>query len=185
MRGGRPGRGGPGDADAAPVAAAAERGPSVLRGSAPLIDGSTLRLARLRGDVVLVVNTASRCGFTPQFEGLEALYRDTRDRGLTVVGFPSNDFRQELARDARHRRLLQAQLRGQLPHGGEDARRGGASAPAVRGDRRTAGARGGAAVWNFTKYLLDREGRLVARFDSSVEPDDPQLRRSIDRLLDE
>lgn len=168
-----------------PVAATAQRGPSVLRGTAPLIDGSTLRLARLRGDVVLVVNTASRCGFTPQFEGLESLHRDTRDRGLTVVGFPSNDFRQELARDAEIAAFCRLNYGVSFPMAGRTHVVGARAHPLFAAIAARPGPAGEPPSWNFTKYLLDREGRLAARFDASVEPDDPQLRRSIDRLLDE
>ncbi len=93
---------GSGDEAAAPVAPAApaavpERGPVVLGGRAERIDGTVERLERYRGRVVLVVNTASRCGFTPQFEALQALYAEHRDRGFVILGFPSNDFKQQLA----------------------------------------------------------------------------------------
>ena len=171
--------------DAPALAAPTDRGPSVLRGRAQLIDGTTLRLASLRGHVVLVVNTASRCGFTPQFEGLESLYTATRDRGLVVVGFPSNDFNQELARDADIASFCKLNYGVSFPMAGRTHVLGAKAHPLFAAIAARPAAAGEPPSWNFTKYLLDREGRLVERFDSAVEPDDPALRRSVDRLLDE
>jgi glutathione peroxidase len=161
----------------------AERGPAVLRGAARLIDGDTLSLAGLRGSVVLVVNTASRCGYTPQFEGLEELNRAGRERGLRVIGFPSDDFGQELDEDAEVGAFCRLNYGVSFPMAGRTHVLGSQAHPLFAAIAARPGAAGEPPSWNFTKYLLDREGRLVARFDPSVEPGDPALRRSIDRRL--
>lgn len=162
-----------------------ERGQAVLRGAARLIDGDTLALAGLRGSVVLVVNTASRCGYTPQFEGLEELNRAGRERGLRVIGFPSDDFGQELDEDAEVGSFCRLNYGVSFPMAGRTHVLGPRAHPLFAAIAARPGAAGEPPSWNFTKYLLDREGRLVARFDPSVEPGDPALRRSIDRLLEE
>jgi glutathione peroxidase len=161
------------------------RGPSVLRTPIRLLDGTTLRPAALRGRVVLVVNTASRCGYTPQFEGLEALHRSKRADGLTVVGFPSDDFRQELRSGEEIAAFCELNYGVSFPMAEEGAVTGARAQPLFARIAARPGPAGEEPAWNFTKYLLDREGRLVARFGSSVEPDHPSLVAAVDRLLDE
>lgn len=172
------------DADQ-PLAASGDRGPSVLRGRVALIDGTELALPSLRGSVVLVVNTASRCGFTPQFEGLEALYTARRSAGLLVVGFPSNDFRQELSEDGEIARFCTLNYGVSFPMARRSHVTGPASGPLFAAIAERPAPAGEPPSWNFTKYLLDRSGRLVARYPSSVEPGDPGLRATVDRLLEE
>ena len=162
-----------------------DRGASVLTTPVRLIDGSVLRPAALRGRVVLAVNTASRCGFTPQFEGLEALYDAKRARGLTVVGFPSNDFLQELESGEEIAEFCELNYGVSFPIAVKGRVTGPDAQPLFARIAASPGPAGEAPGWNFTKYLLDRDGRLVGRFDSSVEPDDPALVAAVDRLLDE
>ena len=183
------------DAGAAPAASAAAtgpvlpgdraRGPSLLTSPITLIDGSALRPEALRGRVVLVVNTASRCGFTPQFEGLEALYDAKEAQGFSIVGFPSNDFRQELASGEEIKDFCELNYGVSFPMAAKGRVTGSDAQPLFARIAARPGPAGDEPGWNFTKYLLDREGRLVARFDSSVEPDDPALVAAVDRLLDE
>ena len=165
--------------------APARRGPDLLRGSVRRIDGTPLPLARLRGRVVLVVNTASRCGYTPQFEGLERLYRARRADGLTVVGFPSNDFRQELGDDRRVSSFCRLNYGVTFPMTTRSHVTGAAANPLFAAIGRRPAPEGAPPAWNFTKYLLDRSGRLVARYDPGVEPGDPALRAAIDGLIAE
>jgi glutathione peroxidase len=167
------------------AAPAGGRGPSVLRTPIRLLDGSTLRPAALRGRVVLAVNTASRCGYTPQFEGLEALHRAKRADGLTVVGFPSDDFRQELGSGEEIAAFCELNYGVSFPMAEEGPVTGARAQPLFARIAARPGPAGEEPAWNFTKYLLDREGRLVARFGSSVEPDDPSLVAAVDRLLSE
>ena len=176
----------PVSAGTAPVLPGARaRGASLLTAPITLIDGTALRPAALRGRVVLVVNTASRCGFTPQFEGLEALYDAKRARGLTVVGFPSNDFRQELESGEEIAEFCELNYGVSFPIAAKGRVTGGDAQPLFARIAARPGPAGEEPGWNFTKYLLDRQGRLVARYDSSVEPDDPALVAAVDRLLDE
>lgn len=175
----------PATSTASPLPEGSARGAPVVRGPIELLTGGTLPAARLRGRVVLVVNTASKCGFTPQFEGLEALDEERGDEGLTVVGFPSDDFRQELDDAAEIAAFCELNYGVGFPM----AAPGRVTAPRAQPVFAAIAARGGPAGaepdWNFTKYLLDRRGRLVARFASSVEPDDPAITGAIDRLLAE
>jgi glutathione peroxidase len=150
-----------------------------------LIDGTPLRLASLRGKVVLAVNTASRCGFTPQFEGLESLYRARRADGLVIVGFPSNDFRQELEGDGSIARFCTLNYGVTFPMTARSHVTGAAANPLFAAIAARPGPAGEPPSWNFTKYLLDRSGRLVARYDSGVEPGDPSLGAAIDGLVAE
>ena len=145
------------------------------------LDGKQIRLSEQTGRPVLVVNTASLCGYTPQYSGLETLWTRYRDRGLLVIGVPSNDFG------------------GQEPGGASDihgtAHRHGVTFPltekvAVKGDaahpfyRWAAVQRPGETPrWNFHKYLIDRQGRLVANFPSAVEPLDARVTARIEQLL--
>ena len=169
----------------AAVAPPSGRGPSVLRGSVALIDGTSLRLPSLQGSVVLAVNTASRCGYTPQFEGLESLYASQRAAGLTIVGFPSNDFNQELAGDGEIKEFCTLNYGVSFPMAARSRVTGPKANPLFAAIAARPAPAGEEPSWNFTKYLIDRSGRLVARYPSSVEPDDPELRAAVDRLLAE
>lgn len=133
-----------------------------------------------KGQVLLVVNTASRCGFTPQYEGLEALYKRYRNRGLVVLGFPSNDFAQEpgseqdIARFCRLTYDVAFPMFEKIQVSGEQAH------PFYQ---KLAAQGGGYPGWNFYKYLVNRDGQVTAQFPSQVRPDDARLIEAIEALL--
>ena len=130
------------------------------------------------GKVILVVNTASECGYTPQYEGLEALYRRYKARGLVVLGFPSNDFGgQEPGSNREIAAFCVNQYAIDFPMFAKTALKDNALY------RDLAKASGAAPRWNFHKYLVDRGGRTVQSFDTRVEPGDPKLVAAIERLL--
>lgn len=137
-------------------------------------------LCQYAGKVLLVVNTASRCGFTPQYEGLEALYGKYADRGLVVMGFPSDDFRQEAPTRAEIAAVCFDTYGVRFPMFVESSVSGPGANPLHAALARATGAE---PQWNFHKYLVDRQGRPVASFDSRVRPDDPKLVAAIEAAL--
>ena len=145
----------------------------------PSIDGGTLDLADFRGGPVLLVNTASRCGFTPQFDGLQALWERYRERGLTVVGAPSKSFNQELDTDAAVKEFCEVNFSLDFPMTGLVTVTGPEAHPFYL----WAAEAGYVPDWNFHKLLLDGEGRIVAEFGTRTEPDDPALVAAIEELL--
>ena len=161
----------------------ADPGPSLLTGTVRSIEGEPVPLRRFLGGPVLVVNTASRCGFTPQFEGLEALYRERRAQGLTIVGFPSGDFRQELAANGEIEDFCRLRYGVSFPLMAESAVTGRRANRLFRAIAAQPGPAGEEPSWNFTKYLLDDRGRLVARFAPSVEPGDARVAAAIEQVL--
>lgn len=147
----------------------------------PLASDRTESLCeRYAGKVLLVVNTASRCGFTPQYEGLEALYDRYRERGLVVLGFPSNDFAQEPGSEKDIQNFCRLNHGVRFPMYEKIAVSGPDAHPFYR---RLAARGAGYPEWNFNKYLLDRKGVVVARFPSRTRPDDPELIAAIEKLL--
>jgi len=140
-------------------------------------------LCEYAGKVVLVVNTASQCGYTPQYEGLEALYRKYRGRGLVVLGFPSNDFGgQEPGSNREIAAFCVNQYAIEFPMFGKSSVRGAQANPLFTELARASGA---TPRWNFHKYLVDRSGSKVASFDTKVAPGDPKLVAAIETLLGE
>jgi len=140
-------------------------------------------LCEYAGKVVLAVNTASECGYTPQYEGLEALYRTYRGRGLVVLGFPSNDFGgQEPGSNKEIAAFCVNQYAIDFPMFAKSAVSGAAANPLFAELARATGA---APRWNFHKYLVARDGRRVQSFDTRVAPEDPALAAAIERLLAE
>ncbi len=146
-----------------------------------LVSGKPQSLCEYAGKVVLVVNTASQCGYTPQYEGLEALYKRYRARGLVVVGFPSNDFGgQEPGSNQEVAQFCQLNYGVSFPMFEKTVVAG----PQANAFYATLAQRGGGAPhWNFHKYLIDRAGNRVVGFDSNVAPADGRLAREIERLL--
>ena len=135
----------------------------------------------MQGKVVLVVNTASKCGYTYQYEGLEKLYERYRERGLVVAGFPSNDFAgQEPGTEQQIRKFCRLTYGVEFPMFEKVHVRGRAADPFYKYLARETGK---TPRWNFHKYLLDRNGRVVASFPSNVEPDDRRLVSMIEDLL--
>jgi glutathione peroxidase len=135
-------------------------------------------LCEYAGKVLLVVNTASECGYTPQYEGLEALYRKYKSRGLVVLGFPSNDFgAQEPGANKEIAAFCINQYAIDFPMFAKSELRKNALFADL------ANATGQAPRWNFHKYLVDRSGARVQSFDTRVAPDDPKLVGAIERLL--
>lgn len=135
---------------------------------------------RYKGKVLLVVNTASRCGFTPQYDGLETLYQRYRDRGLVVLGFPSNDFAQESGTEQDIQNFCRLNYGVRFPMYEKIKVSGPEAHPFYR---QLAAGGAGYPEWNFNKYLVDRQGAVVARFPSQVRPDDPGLVAAIEKLL--
>ncbi len=162
-----------------PAAAAC---PSLLDRSMDTILEKPQSLCEYAGKVVLVVNTASQCGYTPQYEGLEALYRKYKARGLVVLGFPSNDFGgQEPGSNKEIASFCVNQYAVEFPLFAKTVVRGAQANPLFAELARASGAE---PRWNFHKYLVDRGGRQVMSFDTKVAPGDPKLVTAIEKLLD-
>jgi len=131
------------------------------------------------GRPLLIVNTASHCGFTPQFKGLEALHQKYKARGLVVVGFPSDDFDQEANDEAETADICYVNYGVTFTMLSPSPVTGRAANPVFR----ELGRRSGEPGWNFNKYLVSSDGEIVQRFDSRVRPDAPELQQAIEQLL--
>jgi glutathione peroxidase len=155
--------------------------PALLDKTFPSIDERPRSLCEFQDKVLLVVNTASQCGYTPQYEGLEALYRKYRDQGFVVLGFPSNDFGgQEPGSNNEIASFCVNQYAVDFPMFAKSSVRG-AQANALFAE--LARSTGRAPQWNFHKYLVDRSGKEVRSFDTRVAPEDPRLVGAINDLL--
>lgn len=144
------------------------------------IDGGDYTLSDWRGQPVLVVNTASLCGYTDQYDDLQALHEEYGPRGLVVLAVPSDDFSQELANDAAVAEFCELNFNLTLPMTTITPVRGRGAHPFYRWLRATYGFEPG---WNFNKVLLDGEGRMVQSFGSNTRPTSARMRREIEALL--
>lgn len=137
---------------------------------------------QFKGQVLLVVNTASKCGFTPQYEGLEALHQRLKGRGFAVLGFPSNDFMgQEPGTEQEIQEFCTLTYGVKFPMFEKLSVTGETADPFYRALTEATGEEPG---WNFHKYLIDRSGTAVASFGSRVKPDDADMLRQIEELLE-
>lgn len=137
------------------------------------IDGETIPLSTYKGKVLLIVNVASKCGYTPQYKDLEALYTRYRDSGLVILGFPANNFRQqEPGTDAEIKSFCSTTYGVTFPMFSKISVQGEDQHPLYRylTSATTNPGFSGDVKWNFTKYLIDRRGNIVGKFDSSVKP---------------
>jgi len=173
-------------ADASPGSASVGSGShSPLAFTLPRIDGTPQPLSAYRGRVLLLVNVASKCGYTPQYEGLEALYARYRERGFTVLGFPANDFKgQEPGTNAEIADFCRSTYGVRFPMFAKLHVRGPDQHPLCAMLTGLPALVGGPVAWNFQKYLVDRQGEVVARFAPATEPGAPELVAAIERLLD-
>jgi len=145
------------------------------------IDGRPVSLSEYKGKAVLLVNVASRCGYTPQYAGLEALYRKYKDRGLVVVGVPANNFGgQEPGSNAEIKNFCSRTYGVTFPMLAKISVKGADQAPLYQ---YLTSSLGGEVKWNFTKFLAGKDGRPVARFEPKVTPDDPELAAAIEKAL--
>jgi glutathione peroxidase len=147
------------------------------------IEGGKLPLAQWRGKALLVVNTASFCGFTPQYEGLQALWQRYEAKGLVVIGVPSNDFgEQEPKAESEILGFCKGAFGVNFPLTTKQVVKGPRAHPFYLWARETLGA-GQAPRWNFHKYLVGRDGKLIAGYGSSAEPLSPELTKAIEAAL--
>ena len=145
------------------------------------LDGKPGNLAQYKGKVSLVVNVASKCGYTPQYEGLEQLQREMKGKGFNVLGFPSNDFggqepgtAQEIATFCRLTYDVTFPMFEKVV-----TKKGAGQSPIYA----FLGSSGSLPAWNFSKYVVDKQGKVVAFFPSEVTPEDPALRSAITKAL--
>jgi len=159
---------------------------SIYEFTLPLIDGQPVALEQFKGKVGLIVNVASRCGFTPQYAGLEALYERYKSRGFVILGFPANNFLwQEPGTNAEIKTFCSTKYHVTFPMFAKISVRGSEKAPLYQflTDKRSNPATGGEIGWNFTKFLIGRDGKVLARFGPAVSPDAPQLISDVERAL--
>ncbi len=146
------------------------------------IDGKPMPLSAFDGKVVLLVNTASFCGFTPQYEGLQKLNAELGPKGFAVVGIPSNDFNQEYDSNGKIKEFCQATFGVTFPMSEKSVVSGPNAIPLYRWVK-TQIATENEPKWNFHKILIGRDGRVIAGFNSKVTPQSPELTAAIDRAI--
>jgi glutathione peroxidase len=151
------------------------------------IDGQPVSLRSYRGKVLLLVNVASKCGYTPQYAGLESLYEKYKDRGLVIVGIPANNFaaqepgtNEEIKKFCHNRYNVSFPMMAKVSVVGEDK----TPLYVFLTDKTVNPQIGGEINWNFTKFLFDRNGKPVERFEPAVTPDSPQVTAAIEAALD-
>ncbi len=173
-------------APASKVTAATATATSPLDFTMPDIDGKDVPLSRYKGDVLLIVNVASKCGFTPQYKQLEEVYQKHKARGFRIAAFPANNFRQQEPGTAAEIKEFCSKNYGVT----FDL----FARVSVKGDgqcelykfltsKDKTGDSGGEIPWNFTKFLVGRDGKVLARFDPKVKPDDPDVVKAIEQAL--
>ena len=156
---------------------------SIFELKATNIDGSEVSLSNYKGKVLLVVNTASRCGFTPQYKSLEKIYKKYKERDFVVLAFPSNDFRQELPTDEEIKEFCEA-YELSFPIFAKGKVKGFEKQEVFKYLTEDSNGRSiGEIRWNFEKFLVSREGKLVKRFRSSVDPSQDEISIAIESLL--
>ena len=160
-------------------------GSSLYDFSLPSIDGQPTSLSNYKGKVVLLVNVASRCGFTPQYSALESLYEKYKEQGLVVLGFPANNFGgQEPGTNAEIKSFCTLKYNVTFPIFAKVSVKGADTTPLYQYLTQQANpAVAGDIKWNFTKFLVDRSGKVVARFEPAVTPDSPEVVAAVENLL--
>jgi len=153
---------------------------------ATTIDGDEQSLADYKGKAMLIVNVASKCGFTPQYKGLEAVYERYKDQGLVVIGFPANNFLgQEPGTNEEIKTFCSRTYNVTFPMYSKISVKGDDKAPLYQylTDSNANPNTGGEIKWNFTKFLVGRDGKVIARFEPKVTPDSPEVTAAIENAL--
>jgi len=168
-------------------AAATSGASSIIDQTVESLTGETVDLGSFRGRPMLIVNTASKCGYTPQYDGLQKLYERYREGGLVVIGFPSNDFgNQEPGTAEEIGNFCRLNYGVSFPMMAKVHTKGPEQAPVYRALTTASDEQfRGDVRWNFTKFLVDQNGRVVARFDSGVDPLDERITSAVEALLGE
>jgi glutathione peroxidase len=159
---------------------------SVLDQTVKDIDEKDHDLAQYKGKVVLIVNVASKCGFTKQYAGLQKLYEDKKDGGLVILGFPANNFgSQEPGSNEQIKEFCSSKFSVTFPMMAKVSVKGDDKSPVFKflTEKPTAGELAGEIKWNFSKFLIGRDGQLIARYESKVAPDDAKLIEAIDAAI--
>jgi glutathione peroxidase len=152
----------------------------------PALNGTPTSLAGFKGKVVLVVNVASQCGYTPQYEGLQALYAKYRDQGFAIAGFPANNFGgQEPGTNEEIGAFCKSKYGVTFPMFSKISVKGGDQSPLYQflTDKSANPRTGGEIQWNFTKFLVDRTGKVIRRFEPAVEPQSKELVSAVESTL--
>ena len=161
-------------------------GKSVLDFKMRDIDGKDVKLTKFKGNVLLVVNTASKCGYTPQYEGLESIYTKYKEKGFYVLGFPANNFgAQEPGTEAEIKEFCTSKYHVTFPMFAKISVKGEDQDPLYKflTSKETDPDFAGDITWNFNKFLVDRKGNVVARFSSKDTPESPAVTQAIDKYL--
>ena len=164
------------------------KGAGVLENKVKDIDGKDVDLAKYRGDVLLIVNTASKCGYTPQYEGLEAVYEKYKGKGFEVLAFPANEFgRQEPGTDSEIKAFCTSTYHVTFPVFSKIVVKGDGIHPLYQflTDKETDPKFAGPIPWNFAKFLVDRKGQVIARFEPGDKPDSAKVTAAIESALAE
>jgi len=151
------------------------------------IDGSDVKLDKYKGSVVMIVNTASRCGYTPQYEGLQKIYDQYKDRGFVVIGFPANNFMgQEPGTEKEIKEFCTLKYNVTFPMFSKISVTGTDQHPlyGFLTNKKTNPEFGGDISWNFNKFLIGRDGKVIGRWGSKEKPEDPAVTTAIEKQME-
>lgn len=152
------------------------------------IDGKEVKLKKYKGDVLLIVNTASKCGYTPQYEGLQKIYDQYKAQGFEILGFPANNFGgQEPGTESEIKEFCETKYKVTFPMFAKISVKGEDQNPLYKflTDKETNPDFAGDISWNFNKFLVDRRGKVVARFTSKDKPDGEAITAAVEKYLNE